>query len=843
MFQNKKFVLFTIFFLFAIFLSLFDIAVEKIYFESYMHNAALNEATDKSIERENVFKSFLEDAEESLIDVSKKPQWVGYLNTYDNNKEIEQLFLFYAQMKPSVMQIRYIDKNGLEKIRIDRDAIKLDPYIVSQDKLQDKSKRDYFIDAQSSPSNKVVFSSLDLNIEHGKIEIPYKPTIRVMLPLSKNGEFDGIIIVNYFVKDLLSKVINAISYDITLFDQDGYIIVHKDDEKNWGKYKEAKFHISNEISQGYQKVFETGIVQTDKFLVRKLNLPLKGNYYMALTFSHDMKEQFEEYKKSEYIFEIVFVGLSSLILSFLIIRYFSSTLLDLDYNKKILNRLKLSTKASKIGLYEYDPIKDSFYYSNEIYEIFGLEERHRAMSKTLFLSFFTTESKIQMENIFDTDFQDDTLSFEVSIHTVDGQIRYLQNRIEKVVDNDKRIMIYGSLYDITQTKQHQQEMQNQTQYLNSVLSAMSNLVIVSNGQVIYGANQKLLDFYGVDDTKTFKEKYDCICDTFLECEGFLQKYTADGTTWLEELSQNHHKQHLVKIEDKNGIVHIFDVNISSQKIQNKYYVITFNDITQLHGLQNNLELEIQNKSQELIQKDQLLLGQSKLAAMGSMIANIAHQWKQPLSVISSTASGISLRYKLGVTVDKNMIVEDMNDIVERVNYLSENINTFRNFLREDKVFRKLKIQDEIQTALNISSLMLVDNGIKLINNIDYNNILELDLVKGELPEVIINIINNAKDALTEKFISDPWVKIDLEYTQKNITLSIEDNAGGIPEDFIENIFDEYFTTKADDKGTGLGLFMSKQIIEKSLGGKIYVANTQNGAKFYIEFSPIQRGEV
>jgi len=176
----------------------------------------------------------------------------------------------------------------------------------------------------------------------------------------------------------------------------------------------------------------------------------------------------------------------------------------------------------------------------------------------------------------------------------------------------------------------------------------------------------------------------------------------------------------------------------------------------------------------------------------------------------------------------------MDNIEERTKYLSETITTFRNFLKEKKELKELILQDRINISLNIAGLALQDNGIDLNVNIDYENPIKITMVTGELDEVIINIINNARDILLEKDIKTPWVEINLKKENNKAIITIEDNGCGIPEAILPKIFNEYFTTKDEDKGTGLGLYMSYKIIKESLNGKLYAKNTQNGAKFYIE---------
>jgi PAS domain S-box-containing protein len=238
------------------------------------------------------------------------------------------------------------------------------------------------------------------------------------------------------------------------------------------------------------------------------------------------------------------------------------------------------------------------------------------------------------------------------------------------------------------------------------------------------------------------------------------------------------------------------------------------------------EKELESNTKKLYEAE-------KLASLGEMIGNIAHQWRQPLSAISSSASSIKIENQLGLLSNED-IDNKMNLIVEKTNFLSDTINTFRNFLKSDKEYRKITLEDEINSALNVVSSTITNNNIKLISNIPKESTTIVHIVSGELPQVLVNIINNAKDALLENDIDNGWIKIELLEDSKNITLTIEDNAGGIPQEIISKIFNPYFTTKHQSQGTGLGLHMSYKIITESLHGDLYVQNTDSGAKFFIK---------
>lgn len=238
---------------------------------------------------------------------------------------------------------------------------------------------------------------------------------------------------------------------------------------------------------------------------------------------------------------------------------------------------------------------------------------------------------------------------------------------------------------------------------------------------------------------------------------------------------------------------------------------------------------------ELKEKDLMLQEQTKMAALGEMLANIAHQWRQPLSVISSAASGLELKYDMD-DLDKEDLYALTETIYNQTKYLSNTIDTFRKFIKNEKETKDIVLQEEIIQAKSIISSVLKNEHIKLMDNIDYEHPLTVHMTTGELPQVLINIINNAKDIILEKNIQNGRIKLDLQKQEDKITVTVEDNGGGIPQEVLPHIFEPYFTTKHKSRGTGLGLHMSYKIITESLNGKIYAKNTQQGAKFFIELA-------
>lgn len=233
-------------------------------------------------------------------------------------------------------------------------------------------------------------------------------------------------------------------------------------------------------------------------------------------------------------------------------------------------------------------------------------------------------------------------------------------------------------------------------------------------------------------------------------------------------------------------------------------------------------------------QEKLLVQQTKMASMGEMIGNIAHQWRQPLNTISLTASAIQIEQKLGVVNDQKLF-DYTNDIIAKTKYLSETIDTFKNFIKNDKKLMKISLEDEIKKGLQIVASSLHSSHIELIEEINLKDPICIFASSGEFSQVIINILNNAKDVLLHRRIINPWVKISVqEQPNSMVQVIIEDNGKGIDEDVLPKIFDPYFTTKHQSQGTGLGLHMSYKIVQESLEGKIYAKNSTNGALFVIE---------
>lgn len=224
------------------------------------------------------------------------------------------------------------------------------------------------------------------------------------------------------------------------------------------------------------------------------------------------------------------------------------------------------------------------------------------------------------------------------------------------------------------------------------------------------------------------------------------------------------------------------------------------------------------------EKDRMLLQQSRIAALGEMIGNIAHQWRQPLSSIKTITSGIKIRKKAGL-IDENEIESGLNKIIEYTDYLSQTINDFRFFFKKEREKEQFKLEQVINRAISLTEASFKNSHISVDLDIQ-NSSSEYIGYPNELAQVILNILNNAKDVFIDRGAKDKWVKISLKHNIDLYTICIYDSAGGVANDVILKIFDPYFTTKHQSQGTGMGLYMSKQIVEKHFKGSLTVSNEE-----------------
>jgi len=248
----------------------------------------------------------------------------------------------------------------------------------------------------------------------------------------------------------------------------------------------------------------------------------------------------------------------------------------------------------------------------------------------------------------------------------------------------------------------------------------------------------------------------------------------------------------------------------------------------------NIQKQLEQANEELVrlkkqieEQQAVMIEQQKLASMGEMIGNIAHQWRQPLNALGLVLQNIKKAYERD-RLDDAYLEKAVTKGKMLTQKMSSTIDDFRNLLKAEKIREHFNINNTIEEVLNMTQMSLKNHNIEVEQNININS--EIYAYPNELFQVVINLINNSKDAYIEQEKSGKII-INTKEDDREFIISVEDEAGGIPFDDVTKVFEPYFTTK--DSGTGIGLYMSKMIIMKDFNGQLNVENTEKGAKFTV----------
>ena len=363
----------------------------------------------------------------------------------------------------------------------------------------------------------------------------------------------------------------------------------------------------------------------------------------------------------------------------------------------------------------------------------------------------------------------------------------------------------------------------------SILNSQQNIIVITGGNEIIDANQRLYDFFS--DTKdliSFKNKYRCICSAFIDMQDdtyIIEKY-YNGKNWAEYVLANPDKNFRVALKNMQENIRHFSIKCSRVKGE-EFIIATFTDITQ--------EIEQIEANKE---KDRILFQQSKIAAIADTLKNIAHQWRQPLSVISTITSGMKLQKELNI-LDDNEFNLSCDGIINNTNKLSMTIENFTNFFNSDDKTTRFSLIEALENTKKFMDSILEKNSIQC--QLIYDNDIILNCNKNDFSQAILNILDNSIHALINiQNVEDRVILIEF----KNNILQIKDSGKGIDENIISKILEPYFTTKHQAFGVGLGLYIVNELFVKNLGYKIDIQNVTfdyknknySGLNFIIDFN-------
>ena len=423
-------------------------------------------------------------------------------------------------------------------------------------------------------------------------------------------------------------------------------------------------------------------------------------------------------------------------------------------------------------------------------------------------------------------------------------IRYVVSSADLVIDENGNVVeMLGTTMDITTSHDEKEELELLKYALDQIDEAA--YLVDEFAQICYandGASKQT--GYSVEE--------------LMRINAFSLTNDFQPELWQSHWDELKEKKTLVlELKHKRKDGSLFDVEIVANYIEynDKFYNLGMvRDITKRKEIEEKLaqqqsDLELLNAKlsekvdftvSKLEENEKIMIIQSRQAAMGEMISMIAHQWRQPLSSIAATA----LDMKLSIELDSESFDEEeprnkflesslssLDDIELYIKNLTHTIDDFRNFYKPDKESVEANLSSAVEKTLQIVQTAFESKGVTIHKNYESNKVVTL--YENEIIQVLLNILKNAQDNFLEKDIKDATINIDIKDNENGVFVDICDNGGGIDENIILNIFDPYFSTKDEKNGTGLGLYMSKIIVEEHHKGKITAQNRDDGVCFRI----------
>ncbi len=497
-----------------------------------------------------------------------------------------------------------------------------------------------------------------------------------------------------------------------------------------------------------------------------------------------------------------------LLLTQAMIIYKNSLLYEtLKSNEEKLNKAQ---QISHVGSWQYDGMHNEIIWSAETYRIYELEPYSLEIDKEWFFSHIHPDDIDIIQDAVEKVFSGERFyDITYRILTAKGNIRIVHQRAE-VFWEDERQHFSGTIQDITEFKRREEMIDRLSQVVNQ--TPLSTMITDAEGMIQY-VNAHASKLTGYFAHELIGQKM-----SLFHSGIHPQKFYED--LWSTISVKRSFWRGTMINRMKNG--ELRDCASTIFPIINEQNAIV-NFVT------------IQDDVTERNMKDRLFLMQTRQAQMGEMLSMIAHQWRQPLAIMSALIS----RQKINMMLDRSSIEEiakSFDEMEIQVQHLSQTITDFKDFFKPDKQMVITKSSVIFKKTLELVEHTLMNKNIQVTIHTLRDD--EYHTYENEIIQVVLNLIKNAQDAFEEKVVKNPLIVIRTDQDNGYVTMDIEDNAGGVAPEIINTLFSPYTSTKKE-KGTGLGLYMSKTIIEEHCHGSINAINTENGVRFSIRF-PMQR---
>ena len=742
---------------------------------------------------------------------------LGYLssNRFDKNVRFEE-YLYKLENK---LAINYLIFDEDYEVLYGADSLAyLSTLIFDTSKIDFRNIVLQYIFSQGK--NNLQYWKDDIN---STIRLSFFDTLVIDSKTYYIGSFSTVNSIKKITTKAILESLNSNSYDVWFYD-----LSHKN-SFNYNSNK--KFLYNHKVNlEKYQPYY----------LFEKYNFAIASINYENIQNSSEINSIDKHYNKLIFqIFTIILIVTTVLILFTYVFTNFIKNIIN-EYNddlqnktlslEHLKNRFELAIIATNDGLWDIDFKTNKIYFSSKWLEMFGYKDDEIKTFADWF-ALIHNEDKKNVDSFFQEilSLNKDTFICEYRLKTKNEVFKWVLGRGKSFKDSDGLLdrMLMMSM-DIDKNKKMKKELLD-VEYLvedgKIVIFKIKNdenltFTYVSNSIKNFGYTKTELEnnkisFYKLlheDDLDMFKAAINAslnkdLSNFSLTCRIFDN---ADRFKWVNF--------RVILLKNHSGTV-------------SSFYGY-FNDITNIKLSQEELKQKVDDEVYKNRQKDKILIQQSKLAAMGEMLGNIAHQWRQPLNNVSLILQFLFDGYKSN-NISQEMLEKYMEKVNKHIAFLSDTIDDFKDFYKPSKTKTKFVVKDAIE-----SLLFMIKNQFENENIVINLNCVEEEIYsyENELKQVLLNILNNAKDALVLKKQSvdfEAFINLDVSKTKDGIKISIFNNADTIPTDIIDRIFEPYFTTKFENQGTGIGLYMTKSIIESNMNGKIEVQNLNDGVCFTI----------
>ncbi|WP_419777425.1 PAS domain-containing sensor histidine kinase [Malaciobacter marinus] len=824
----------------------------------------------------------LETKKNTKIDLLKQKAFLNYefkkkqeLNEFriKVKEQLKEIFLHEEILlkKVTYKTIGYLESNSLSKFELLTDYLKkieknnnIELVVFTKNNLNILYGKEsiYYLKKLIFNTNKTIHEDVTLkyiysqgqnNLQYWKDDL--KKTVRLSFFDKINingyeyyiGSLSTINSIKEITKEALINTIQKENYNIWFYDvimQDTYNFHGK---KRFHKsnvlLKNKKNNISYNILEYYFIDNEYSNLFNNTFFYDKYNF-LIASFYNTNEITKEIKDKIGKITKeyNNLFFQIFTLIIATTLFLVLFTYIFSNFINNIfkEYNDKLENktlslehwkkRFELAIIASNDGLWDIDFKTKKIYFSDKWFDMFGYK-KDEVQTFSDWFSLIHNEDKKNVEKLFDKIFAkvDDTFICEYRLQTKNEGFKWVLARGKAFTNNTDELdrMLMMSM-DIDKNKRMKKELLD-VEYL------------VEDGKIV---------IFKLNNDKDLTVKY---ISNSIKTFGYTKKdFESESMNFMNLIHEDDKNKMQVAINAalKNDLPN-FTVECRIRNLANEirwissrviliknhsgeisYFYGYINDITKIKLSEEELKLKVEDEVKKNRDKDRLLIQQSKLAAMGEMLGNIAHQWRQPLNNVSLIIQFLRDNYH-NESITKPQLEKFINKANKHIEYMSETIDDFKNFYKPSKTQTNFSIKESINTLLYMIKNQYSNDNIKI--EFDCEDII-ITGYENELKQALLNILNNAKDALLlkkEQKEFEAVITIFVKKVQNSLIIEISNNGDNIKDEIIDKIFEPYFTTKFEHQGTGIGLYMTKSIIQTNMKGKIEVENIKDGVKFII----------